>query len=398
MRLFIRIIVVFAVIASFFGAVRFWFSREEAAFRRHIYEAAISGPVGENESDLVPAALGDDDVMLVIGQGSYTMPFTDDERPPIEVTVPVGRDVLFGISIGNGKAIDPETVRVIVSGSAGEQQLPIAEERRENRTDYASAYVPGKPGEYLVSAGIDGTGYGGKMKVIAYDASLISDTSLSAKDISADFSKLGVDSDAVRTVPAHKGESSAGGPFWDIDDPGHLEASFGDEKSGKGVLKLYRPASYRGLAALPEFYGHIAGLDAFLSGKELSKQEKSGLVAFPPINAALGGFSHEKMFSVGDIEGWRYIHHGSYQAVDFPNRIKYIFQGLSKDRRSYVYFEREVRSAELEKLKQETKSCLPDDEKNSCISKAFSILQDADDFDPSIAALDDFVKTISVKK
>ncbi len=124
--------------------------------------------------------------------------------------------------------------------------------------------------------------------------------------------------------------------------------------------------------------------------------EGSSLKNFPPVNAAPVGFGNALVLSSIGSKGVRFTLAGYYQAYDGANHPMYTYQGISEDGKYFIFFRyQSLYSSKLEKFySQFDKYHLYS---NAEIKKTFDTLSEENNFQPSLAELDEFVKSIQIK-
>ncbi|MFA9262572.1 MAG: hypothetical protein ACEQSB_04435 [Undibacterium sp.] len=322
-------------------------------------------------------------------------PPTDEDDTPVQMSVVTGAEVPIGAGVNEYAVFDPANVRITVLGDAGTRELPTTPKPEDGMVMYIATYVPEKPGKELITIEILGTPHREFVEVSAYSKELLGETGLTREDISwKDGGPVDVD-----TVKPSTGKLDDKDAPWGLDEPGYLRIQFTDELiKTKGEMKVYDISAlerHRNGEPLTYFYEHILKLEQHLTNQEeLSPDERHSLYDFPPINASMRRLDRDQIVRGSEFDGISYAHAGYFQSYDPAQQPTYIYQGISHDKKFFIYYSQELYSEALRKYLRKNDRCF----EKECIEGSFSVLQHDKGLDPNPFQLNELVKSLKIRK
>ncbi len=331
---------------------------------------------------------------FLLDQWGYSPP-TDEDDTPVQTTVVTGGEVPVGAGVNEYAVFDPANVRVTVSGDAGTRELATTTKPEDGMIMYIAKYVPEKPGKELITIEILGTPHREFVEVSAYSKELLGETRLIREDVSW---KGGGPSNA-ETVKPSSGKAEDKQVPWQLDEPGYLRIRFTDELiNTEGELKIYdirALARHRSGESLTYFYEHILKLEQYLvNRKKLSSEEERNLYSFPPVNAGMHRLNRDQIIGGGDFDGISYLHAGYFQSGDPAKQPTYIFQGISHDKKFFIFYRQGLYSESLRKYLRKNEDCFDE----ACMTGSFDLLQRDQELDPNPVQLNELVKSLTIRK
>lgn len=331
---------------------------------------------------------------FLLDQWGYSSP-SDGDDTPVRMTVATGTEVPVGAGVNEYADFDLARVKITVSGSSGERVLETAPRNEGGMIVYVAIYVPEVPGKEMITIEILGTSHKEFVEVSAYAKELLGETGLIREDVSWE----GKWSGSVDTIKPSSGKLEDKGAPWELDEPGYLRIQSTDELvRTEGEFKIYDIsilAQHRDGEPLPYFYEHILKLEKYLTNQEVfSQEDKRSLYSFPPVNAVMRPLNRDQLIKGIDFDGLSYIHAGHFQAYDPAQQPTYIFQGISHDKKFFVYFKQELYSDALRKYLRLNEHCF----EKECIEQSFDLLSRDQDFDPRPQDLDKMVQSFRIRK
>lgn len=322
-------------------------------------------------------------------------PPTDEDDTPVQMSVVTGAEVPIGAGVNEYAVFDPDNVRITVSGDAGTRELTTTTKPEDGMIMYIATYVPEKPGKELITIEILGTSHREFVEVSAYSKELLGETGLIREDVSW----KGGSPNNAETVKPSSGKMDDKDVPWELDEPGHLRIRFTDELTNtEGELKIYdisALARNRNGEPLTYFYEHILKLEQFLKNRtKLSLEDERSLYSFPPVNAGMHRLDRDQVIKGSDFDGISYLHAGYFQAGDPAKQPTYIFQGISHDKKYFVYFRQGLYSESLRKYLRKNDQCYDE----TCMAGSFDLLQRDQELDPNPTQLNDLVKSLTIRK
>lgn len=331
---------------------------------------------------------------FLLDQWGYSSP-SDGDDTPVRMTVAAGTEVPVGAGVNEYADFDPARVKITVSGSGGERVLETAPRNEGGMIVYVATYVPEAPGKEMITIEILGTSHKEFIEVSTYAKELLSETRLIREDVSW----KGKWSGSVDTVKPSSGKLEDKGAPWELDEPGYLRIRSIDELTRtEGELKIYDISAlkqHRNGEPLPYFFEHILKLEKYLTNQEkFSLEEQRSLYGFPPVNAVMRQLNRDQLIRGVEFDGVSYIHAGYFQAYDPAQQPTYIFQGISHDKKFFVYFTQELYSEDLRKYLRKNDWCV----EKECIEGSFELLQHDQNLDPSPDFLNELMQSVVIRK
>lgn len=323
-----------------------------------------------------------------------------------KLEVPTGTEIPIGASVPKEKKIDPTLVKITLVDTDGARELTNIEIKdMEYGYEYIAKYTPEKPGKSTISVEIVGTSYKGLLEVSVYDRSLMGEINISEKAFIRNVATLNGDTgiDWANIVTQSPQFKNLGDIPWQLDYPGYLSFPFNSYQTRtKGELKLYAlvsPEKYKNQPVTPTFYKHILSLSDYLQNKkDTNPKNNYEIFNFPPVNAAMAGISNIKLIHGKGFDGVSYIYSGHFQAFEPAVQPTYVYQGLSRDGRYFIYFEHDIFSSNLRAYMKKTKDCDSQKDFAVCVQESFDALENDKNFDPNIENLNAFVESFEVRE
>lgn len=323
-----------------------------------------------------------------------------------KLEVPTGTQIPIGASVPKEKKIDPTLVKITLVDTDGTRELTNIEIKdMEYGYEYIAKYTPEKPGKSTISVEVVGTFYKGLLEVSAYDRSLMGEINISEKAFVRNVATLNGDTgiDWINIVAQSPQLKNLGDTPWQLDYPGYLSLPFNSYQTRtKGELKLYAlasPEKYNEQPVIPTFYKHTLSLSGYLQNKkDTNPKNNYDIFSFPPANAAMAGISNIRLIHGKGFDGVSYIYGGHFQAFEPAVQPTYVYQGLSRDGKYFVYFEHDIFSSSLRAYMKKTNDCDSQKDFEVCVQESFDALENDKNLDPSTENLNAFVETFEVRE
>lgn len=331
---------------------------------------------------------------FLLDEWGYSAP-SDEDDTPVQTSVVTGAVVPVGAGVNEYAAFDPANVRITVSGDAGTRELTTTLRPEDGMIMYIANYIPEVPGKEMITIEILGTPHREFVEVSAYSKELLGETGLIREDVSWN----GGGPSNVETVKPSPGKTEDRQVPWQLDEPGYLRVQFTDEiTKTEGELKIYDIsvlARHRNGEPLTYFYEHILKLEQYLANRtKLSLEDKRSLYSFPPVNAGMHRLDRDQIVNGSDFKGISYLHAGYFQAYDPAQQPTYIYQGISHDKRFFLFYKQELYSEALRQYLRKNERCF----EKECIEGSFDLLQRDQTLNPNPQKLDELVRSLTIRK